>query len=661
MREIDLKCINTIRMLSIDQIEKAKSGHPGICMGAAPIMYTLFNNHININPKNSNWFNRDRFILSAGHGSALLYSMLHLTGFDVTIDDLKEFRQLDSRTPGHPEIGHTHGVEATSGPLGQGVAQAVGMAMAEKHLAAKYNKTSFEVVDHYTFAVVGDGDLMEGVANEAMSLAGHLELGKLIVLYDSNDICLDGKLSTSFSENVIEKLKAMNWHTIRVENGDEDINAINLAIEEAKKVTDKPSLIEVKTTIGYGSPNKGGNNGVHGAPLGADEYKLTKENLGWNYEQFTVPDDVKKNFETNVISRGNEEESKWSELLLKYKASYPENYQSLLKAISGEIDINFDELLPKYDNDESVSTRNASGFAMNNITKGYDNLFGGSADLAHSNMTYLNGEGDFRPETPEGKNIWFGVREFGMSTAANGIMLHGGLKSFVSTFFIFSDYLKPAIRMSAIEKQPLVYVLTHDSVAVGEDGPTHEPVEQLAGIRAIPNVNVVRPADAHETNAAWRLALEEKETPTVIVLTRQNIKVKADFNCFEDVKRGAYIIAESSKAAQAQIIATGSEVSLAIDAKKALEEKGIYVDVVSMPCFRLFDIQSSEYKSSVLKKGVKKLGVEMASSFGWHKYADDILAIDTFGKSGNGDEVIKHFGFTVDNVVNRVKELLEVK
>lgn len=658
MREIEVKSINTIRMLSVDQIEKAKSGHPGICMGAAPMTYTLFNKHININPDNSKWFNRDRFILSAGHGSALLYSMLHLCGFDVNIDDLKQFRKLNSRTPGHPEVGHTHGVEATSGPLGQGIAQAVGMAMAEKHLAAKYNKGDLNVVDHYTYAVVGDGDLMEGVANESISLAGHLGLGKLIVLYDSNDICLDGKLSTSFSENVLDRVKAMNWHTIRVEDGDTNIEGISVAIENAKKVIDKPTLIEVKTTIGYGAPNKGGTNGVHGAPLGGDEYLQTKTNLNWNYEPFTVPSEVKEEFKNGVITRGKEKEAEWKVLLNKYKEAYPEAYDSLMASINGELNIKFEEVLPKYEKGQAVATRNASGFTMNAIAKAYDGLFGGSADLAHSNMTYLKDKGDFRKNTPEGKNIWFGVREFGMSAAGNGIMLHGGLKSFVSTFFVFSDYLKPAIRMSAIEKMPLIYVLTHDSIAVGEDGPTHEPIEQLAGLRAIPNVNVIRPADAHETNAAWQIALEDKETPSVLVLTRQNITVNADFNCVDNVRKGGYIISEASQTPVAQIVATGSEVELAINSQKELEKQGIFVDVVSMPCFRLFDMQDESYKNSVLKKGVKKLAVEMASSYGWHKYVDETLCIDTFGASGNGSEVMNFFGFNKETVVEKIKKLI---
>lgn len=659
MRELEVKSINTIRMLSVDQIEKAKSGHPGICMGAAPMTYILFNKHMNINPENSKWFNRDRFILSAGHGSALLYSMLHLCGFDVTIDDLKEFRQLNSKTPGHPEVGHTHGVEATSGPLGQGIAQATGMAMAEKHLAAKYNKDGLNVIDHYTYAIVGDGDLMEGVANESISLAGHLGLGKLIVLYDSNDICLDGKLSTSFSENVLDRVKAMNWHTIRVEDGDTNVEAISAAIEEAKTVVDKPTLIEVKTTIGYGSPNKGGTNGVHGAPLGTDEYSKTKASLNWNYEPFTVPDEVREDFNNNVIARGKEKETEWNALVNKYKEAYPEAYDSLISSINGELNINFEEVLPKYEKGQAVATRNASGFTMNAIAKAYDGLFGGSADLAHSNMTYLKEQGDFRKDTPEGKNIWFGVREFGMSAAGNGIMLHGGLKSFVSTFFVFSDYLKPAIRMSAIEKMPLIYVLTHDSIAVGEDGPTHEPIEQLAGLRAIPNVNVIRPADAHETNAAWQIALEDKETPSVLVLTRQNITVNAEFNCVDNVRKGAYIISEASQTPVAQIVATGSEVALAINSQKELEEQGIFVDVVSMPCFRLFDMQDEGYKNSVLNPGVKKLAVEMASSYGWHKYVDETLCINIFGASGNGNEVMNFFGFNNETVVNKVKEMIK--
>ena len=450
----------------------------------------------------------------------------------------------------------------------------------------------------------------------------------------------------------------MNWHTIRVEDGDTNIEAISAAIEEAKSVTDKPTLIEVKTTIGYGSPNKGGTNGVHGSPLGSNEYEETKANLNWTYDPFTVPNEVKEDFANNLISRGKQKESEWNELVNKYKEAYPEEYNSLISSINGELNINFEEVLPKYEIGQSVSTRNASGFTMNAIAKVYDGLFGGSADLAHSNMTYLKEQGDFRKDTPDGKNIWFGVREFGMSAAGNGIMLHGGLKSFVSTFFVFSDYLKPAIRMSAIEKLPLVYVLTHDSIAVGEDGPTHEPIEQLAGLRAIPNVNVIRPADAHETNAAWQIALENKETPSVLVLSRQNINVNAKFNCVDNVRKGAYIISEAAQAPVAQIIATGSEVDLAINSQRELEQQGIYVDVVSMPCFRLFDIQDEVYKNSVLKPGVKKLAVEMASSYGWHKYVDEVLCIDTFGASGNGNEVMNFFGFNKETVVDKVKELI---
>ena len=659
MKEIENKSINTIRMLSVDQIEKANSGHPGICMGAAPMAYTLFTKYLNINPKDSKWFNRDRFILSAGHGSALLYSMLHLSGYDISIEDLKQFRQLNSKTPGHPEVGHTDGVDATSGPLGQGIAQAVGMAMAEKHLAAKYNKSDLNIIDHYTYSIVGDGDLMEGVANEAISLAGHLGLGKLIVLYDSNDVCLDGELATSFSDNVLARVSGINWHTIKVENGDNDIEAISAAIEEAKKVTDKPTLIEVKTTIGYGSPNKGGTNAAHGSPLGAAEYEKTKAKLNWNYEPFFIPEEVRNHFSESVAVRGEKAEEQWMEKMNKYKEEYPVEYEDLIKSIAGEVKINYNEVLPKYDLGQSVSTRNASGFAMNALADNFNGFFGGSADLAHSNMTYLKGKGDFRKDTPEGRNIWFGVREFGMSSAGNGIMLHGGLKSFVSTFFVFSDYLKPAIRMSAIEKLPLVYVLTHDSIAVGEDGPTHEPIEQLAGLRAIPNVNVIRPADAHETNAAWQFALEAKDTPTILVLTRQNVKINADFNCIDNLRKGAYIISPAAQEAQAQIVATGSEVALAIDAQKVLADEGIYIDVVSAPSFNLFDKQDKSYQSTVLKPGLRKLGVEMASSFGWNKYVDEVLSIDCFGASGNGNAVMKYFGFTVENVVLRVKNLIK--
>ncbi|GAE91518.1 transketolase [Gracilibacillus boraciitolerans JCM 21714] len=517
--------INTIRTLSIDAIEQANSGHPGLPMGAAPMAYTLWTKHMNINPKSSKWFNRDRFVLSAGHGSMLQYSLLHLAGFNVTIDDLKGFRQWDSKTPGHPEVHHTDGVEATTGPLGQGLAMSVGMAMAEKHLAAKYNKDNYNVVDHYTFAIVSDGDLMEGISHESASLAGHLKLGKLIALYDSNDISLDGDLNKSFSENVEDRFKAYGWQVIRVKDGN-DTEAISDAISKAKANTDQPTLIEVKTVIGYGSPNKSASAASHGAPLGEDEVKLTKEFYKWEHEAFHVPDEVYQDFQSQIVENGKAKEQEWNKRFEDYKKAYPELGQELDDALNNRLPKDWDQDLPTYVvGKDDAATRATSGEVLNAIADRVPSLFGGSADLAGSNKTNLNNSGDFSAETPEERNIWFGVREHAMAAALNGMTLHGGgLKVFGGTFFVFSDYLRPSVRLSAIQNLPVTYVLTHDSIAVGgEDGPTHEPVEQLAAFRAMPNVSVIRPADGNEVQAAWRLAVEATSQPTLLVLTRQNL------------------------------------------------------------------------------------------------------------------------------------------
>ncbi|WP_102262346.1 transketolase [Mesobacillus jeotgali] len=665
-KEIDMLSIDSIRTLSIDAIEKANSGHPGMPMGAAPMAYTLWTRYMNINPKNPEWFNRDRFVLSAGHGSMLLYSLLHLAGYDLTMDDIKQFRQWGSKTPGHPEFGHTAGVDATTGPLGQGIAMAVGMAMAERHLAAVYNKDNYNLVDHYTYSICGDGDLMEGVSAEAASLAAHLKLGRMIVLYDSNDISLDGDLDKSFSESVEGRFKSYGWQYIRVEDGN-NLEEIAKAIEEAKTDEDRPTMIEVKTIIGYGSPNLSGKSDVHGAPLGADELKLTKEAYKWTFEEdFHVPSEVYEHFKQQIAEKGEQAEQAWNELFAKYKSEYPELGVQLEKAMKGELVEGWDKDIPVYEEGKSLASRASSGEALNGIAKNLPYLVGGSADLAGSNKTMIKGSGDFFPGSFEGRNIWFGVREFAMGAAMNGMALHGGLKVFGGTFFVFSDYLKPAIRLAALMGLPVTYVFTHDSIAVGEDGPTHEPVEQLAGLRAMPNLSVIRPADGNETAAAWKLSVESTKTPTALVLTRQNLPTikDTDKNAYEGVSKGAYVISPAGKDnADALLLAAGSEVGLAVKAQEALASEGIDVAVVSMPSWDRFEQQSKEYKESVIPKSVKKrLGIEMGSSLGWHRYVGDegeVLAIDTFGASAPGEKILEEYGFSVNNVVARVKALLE--
>ncbi|GGC97943.1 transketolase [Pontibacillus salipaludis] len=661
--QTEQQSINTIRTLSIDAVEKANSGHPGMPMGAAPMAYTLWTEFMQHNPKNSSWFNRDRFVLSAGHGSMLLYSLLHLSGYNVTIDDLKNFRQWGSKTPGHPEYGHTDGVEATTGPLGQGVAMAVGMAMAESHLSAKYNKDNFNVVDHYTYSICGDGDLMEGVSQEAASLAGHLGLGKLVVLYDSNDISLDGDLHRSFSESVEDRFKAYGWQVIRVEDGN-DTPALRQSIEEARANTDQPTLIEVKTVIGYGSPNKSGKSASHGAPLGEEEANLTKEHYKWGHEPFDVPQDVYQDFETKVQTRGADAESKWNDLVKQYKEAYPELAEEFTRAINGELPSDWDKELPQYTpGEDKLATRAASGEMINALSKQIPNFFGGSADLAGSNKTSVNGEEDFSRNNYAGRNIWFGVREFAMASAMNGMALHGGLKVYGGTFFVFSDYLRPAVRLSALMGVPVTYVFTHDSIAVGEDGPTHEPIEQLPSLRAMPGLSVVRPADGVETEAAWRLALESTSTPSALVLTRQGLPT-LEGSSYEGVKKGAYVVSPANKEEpDCLLLATGSEVQLAVRAQESLREKGVEVSVVSMPSWDRFNAQDKAYKEEVLPSNVKaRLAIEMASPLGWERYVGlegDVLGIETFGASAPGDQVMEEYGFTVENVVNRVENLLK--
>ncbi|WP_026692378.1 transketolase [Peribacillus kribbensis] len=668
MEKIDALSINTIRTLSIDAIEKANSGHPGLPMGAAPMAYTLWTQFMNHNPKNPDWFNRDRFVLSAGHGSMLLYSLLHLAGYGLTIDDLKGFRQWGSKTPGHPEYKHTRGVEATTGPLGQGIAMAVGMAMAERHLASTYNKDQYEVVNHFTYAICGDGDLMEGVSAEASSLAGHLKLGRLVVLYDSNDISLDGKLDKSMTESVEQRYKGYGWQYIRVEDGN-NVEEVARAIKEAQSDLNRPTMIEVKTIIGYGSPNRSGTSKVHGAPLGEDEMKLTKEFYKWTFEEdFYVPEEVYAHFEETIVNAGMKKEEEWNRMFGDYKKANPELAAQLEQAIKGDLPENWDQSIPIYEEGKSLASRASSGEVLNGIAKQVPYLVGGSADLQGSNNTGIKDSGDFSADEYEGRNIWFGVREFGMGAAMNGMALHGGLKVFGGTFFVFSDYLRPAIRLAALMGLPVTYVFTHDSIAVGEDGPTHEPIEQLASLRSTPLLTIIRPADGNEVAAAWRVAVESKDRPTALVLTRQGLPTMKDTdkNAAEGVRRGAYIISPAGKEQpDALLIATGSEVHLAVKAQQKLAEEGIQASVVSMPSMDLFEMQSKEYKQSVISPAVKaRLAIEMGSSFGWHKYVGDggdVLGIDKFGASAAGGKVIEEYGFTVDNVVSKVKGLLQNK
>lgn len=657
-KKIDQKAINTIRTLSIDAIEKANSGHPGLPLGAAPMAYVLWTKFLKINPLTSRkWTNRDRFVLSAGHGSALLYSLLHLSGYNVSIDDLKNFRQWNSKTPGHPEVHHTDGVEATTGPLGQGIAMATGMAMAESHLSATYNKEDFPIVDHYTYTLCGDGDLMEGVSQEACSLAGHLKLGKLIVLYDSNDISLDGPTSKAFTENVGKRFTAYGWQHILVEDGN-DLEAIYQAIESAKNETDKPSIIEVKTVIGYGSINQGTSK-VHGSPLGKKDSENVKEFYDMGKEkEFYVAEEVRSHFINQIVGNGEKAEKEWNQLFLKYENEYPELAKQYKLAFSNELPKNWDATLPTYKLGTNAASRVASMEIIQQLAKEIPFLWGGSADLSASNNTMIVNEKDFDSQNYGGKNIWFGVREFAMAAAMNGIQLHGGTKIYGGTFFVFVDYLRAAVRLSAIQKVPVTYVLTHDSVAVGEDGPTHEPVEQLASLRCIPNVHVIRPADGNETVAAWKVAMKSIETPTILVLSRQNLPVINGTNKLADVgvAKGGYVISkQKGEKPEGIFIATGSEVNLAVEAQMILRELGKDISVVSLPSFDLFDQQDNAYKETVLPSDIiKRVSIEMGAGFGWERYVGTkgkIVSIDRFGASAPGNIVIEKYSFTVESIV----------
>ncbi len=658
--KIDQLGVNTIRTLSLDAIQKANSGHPGIALGSAPMAYTLWTEHLKINPKTAlDWPDRDRFILSAGHGSAMLYSLLHLAGYDITMNDLKNFRQWKSKTPGHPERNHTDGVEATTGPLGQGLAMGVGMAMAETHLGAMYNKKDFDIINHHTYVLCGDGDLMEGVSQEASSMAGHMKLGKLIVLYDSNDISLDGPLANSFSESIKERYKAYGWQYIRVENGN-NLEDISKAITEAKAETQRPTIIEIKTTIGYGSP-KEGTSAVHGAPIGEESIKETKKVYGWSYPDFYVPKEVTERFNEKVINKGAIDEKKWRAMFLEYQKNYPELAAQFERTFSEKLPNDWAKGLPRYEVGTNQASRVSSFETIQAIAAKIPEFWGGSADLSSSNNTTIINENNFGITDYSGRNICFGVREFAMAAVMNGIQLHGGSRVFGGTFFVFVDYLRAAVRLSAIQKAPAIYVLTHDSIAVGEDGPTHEPIEQLASLRCMPGVQVLRPADANETVAAWKVAMESTTKPTVLVLSRQSLPVLEGTKdkATSLVKKGAYVLSpQQGIEPEGILIATGSEVSLAINAQKELAKCGKDVSVVSMPSFDLFEEQTSEYKETVLPETVtKRLAIETGSSFGWERYSKQTITIDCFGASAPGDRLLSEFGFTEMNIVEKFMDL----
>lgn len=659
---IEQKSVNAIRVLAADTVQKANSGHPGMPLGSAAMAYELWANHLTHNPKNPKWVNRDRFILSAGHASSLLYSLLHLFGYGLTIEDMKNFRQDNSLTPGHPEYGHTVGVEATTGPLGAGMGMAVGMAMAQAHMAATFNTEDYNIIDHYTFVLGGDGCMEEGISSEAFSLAGTLGLSKLIVLYDSNNITIEGNTDLAFTEDVNKRMEAFGFQTLTVEDGN-NLEEISKAIELAKAEKTKPSFITVKTKIAFGCPAKEGSESSHGSPLGEENVKALRDNLGWEeQEAFVIPQDVYDNF-AQKAKKGKEAEDNWNKLFKAYCEKYPEKkalWDKYFAVIDDEKLLNCDEFW-SYE-DKPQATRSLSGNMINRLAKIMPNFWGGSADLGPSNKTVIKDGGSFSKNNYLGRNIHYGVREFAMAAIANGITLYGGTKTFVGTFFVFSDYLKPMARLAALMKIPVTYVLTHDSIGVGEDGPTHEPIEQLAMLRAMPNINVFRPADATETAAAWYSAITSKNTPTVLALSRQNLPQIEGSS--KEALKGGYIIAESIKAKpDAIIIASGSEVSLAVDAKKELMEKGFDIRVVSMPCMDIFEQQSDEYKEKILPQTVeKRLVVEAGSSICWGKYLGfkgKSVTIDTFGASAPANVLFKKYGFTVENVVNKALSMLK--
>lgn len=662
--ELDQLCINTIRTLSLDAVQKAESGHPGLPLGAAPMAYVLWDRFMRHNPRNPKWENRDRFLLSAGHGSMLLYSLLHLTGYDLSLDEIKNFRQFNSKTPGHPEYGMTPGVEITTGPLGQGFANGVGMAMGAAHLGAKFNKESFSVIDHHVYAIVSDGDLMEGVASEAASLAGHLQLGKLIYLYDDNEVTIEGFTKLAFSEDVPKRFEAYGWHTLTVADGN-DLDEIEKAIREAQSVGNKPSLISVKTVIGYGMPSAGTRKAHSDAP-GEEAVRETKRHLGWPEDkQFYIPEEALNHFR-RAVDRGAEQEADWNALVEKYRGQHSELAGQWRMTMDGELPADWETHLPDFKDAKAAATRVASGEVINALAPHLPMLIGGSADLGVSNNTDIKGGGDFEAGTYEGRIIHFGVREHGMGSTLTGISLNGGLIPYAGTFLTFSDYMRPAIRLAALSEVQAIYVFTHDSIGLGEDGPTHQPIEHVAALRAIPNLFVIRPADGPEVSEAWRIAITRRHAPTALALTRQKVAVidRARFNSAEGLRRGGYILAEAKGAETPQLIliATGSEVSLALEAREKLQAEGIATRVVSLPCWELFEEQSREYRNEVLPENVPaRLGIEAGVRQGWDRYVGpkgDVICLDRFGASAPGDVVMRELGFNVDNVLKQAHVLL---
>ena len=662
---IEQLSINTIRLLAVDAIQKANSGHPGMPMGVAPIAYLLYKKIMRHNPKNPKWLNRDRFILSGGHGSMLLYSILHLSGYDISMDDLKKFRQWNSITPGHPEYGLTAGVETTTGPLGQGFTNAIGMAVAQKHLAALFNKEDYKLLDHYIYAEVGDGDLMEGISHEAASFAGHNKLGNVIVFYDDNKITIDGSISLSNSDDPAKRFEAYNWHVQTVDDGN-DLVKLEEAVKNAQAVTDKPSIIITKTIIGYGSPNKKGTSGVHGAPLGDEEVKLTKQNLGFPDDKFFyVPDEVYDHF-SELIDSGKQLEEEWDKMFDKYAAKYPEDAEQFKKVMSGDFGDSWKDALPKFENyGEKMATRKSSYAVLNAIAPELPMLFGGSADLTPSNNTDIKGGKDFTPETPEGGYIRYGIREHAMAGIMNGIAIYGGLIPYGGTFMVFSDYLRPTLRIASISKIKPIYVFTHDSIGVGEDGPTHQPIEHFAALRSIPGLVFIRPADANETSHAWKYAIEHKGSPVAIALTRQNLTI-LDRNAYasaEGVSKGAYILKDCGNEPDLIIIASGSEVDLAVLSAEQLEGEGIKTNVVSFPSWEIFEAQSEEYKESVFPKSVRKrISIEAGVGQGWERYVGldgKVISIEKYGASAPQNIIFEKYGFTVENIVKEAKDLVD--
>jgi len=662
---LDQLCIDTIRCLSIDAVQKANSGHPGMPLGATPMAYTLWTRFLKYNPKNPRWLNRDRFILSGGHGSMLLYSLLHLTGYDLSLDEIKNFRQFGSKTPGHPEYNLNYGVETTTGPLGQGFANGVGMAIAQKYLAARYNRPGFELVDYYIYAIVTDGDLMEGISSETGSLAGHLQLGNLIYLYDDNHISIEGKTEITFTEDTAKRFESFGWHVQVLPDGN-DIDAIAKAIEIAQSVKDQPSLIKIRTHIGFGSPNKQDTAEVHGSPLGGEEVKLTKTNLCWDKEKhFCIPDEVLA-YMRQAIDRGQQAESEWNKLFAEYRKQYPELANEYAELRNGRVVDSWKKAIPAFSaSSGSLATRQASGKVLNAIAPHLPLLIGGSADLAPSTETLLKGFGDFEAGNYSGRNLHFGVREHGMGGILNGLALTDGIIPYGATFLIFSDYMRPPIRLAALMGIRPIYVFTHDSIALGEDGPTHQPIEQLMALRAIPNLTLIRPADANETAIAWKVAIEHQSGPVALALTRQKLPIidQTKYASAENLVQGAYILSDcEKKTPEIILIATGSEVQLALSAQEQLKKENISARVVSMPSWELFEKQPQEYQELVFPKSVKKrLAIEAGSPLGWYKYvgdAGDIIGISKFGASAPAEVLMKEYGFTVENIIRRVKSLM---